>query len=94
MCSTNTSEYFFVSSDFQTDFDQEATFIVTNRGFRLTKYGYEYTKDKEVHDVSHWRCLQRKMFQCKAKARTKKIGNMEMVKFIDAHNHSLNNNAI
>lgn len=75
---------------------EEAVFTVTDRGaFKLIKNGYTYTKStntKRKSDYISWRCslMKNHRYICKAKARTKKIGSIERVRFYDEHSHEPN----
>lgn len=55
--------------------------------FKLLKNGFTYVKLKEINGQKSWRCARYKRFKCKAKATTRIINSIEMVKEYGIHNH-------
>lgn len=79
---------------FGTDFPDEAIFSLTNRGhFKLMHEGFEYIKNHTTNTTTFWRCVQNRWKYCKGKARSKQIGQLQMVAAYDAHNHPPMENA-
>lgn len=70
-----------------TEFPEEATFTLSKKGhFKLINNGFCYIKFMKSKNLTRWRCSKYAL-ECKAKAITKKINSIEMVKVYNPHNH-------
>lgn len=67
-----------------------AVFTISQRGqFKLRHNGFEYHKQREGRDDVIWICEKRQL-KCRGKAKTYRVGSVEIVKAIVAHNHPSN----
>lgn len=60
---------------------------------KLLYDGYAYLKDSERNGVTLWRCdkQRQRRLQCRGRAQTRKVGQIEMVRACGIHNHPPNN---
>lgn len=80
---------------FPAGFTEEAIFTMSNHGrFKLVHDDKEYWKISKNNETSYWICSKYAKTGCKAKARTRRFGQKEMVKFCNEHNHVSKNSTI
>lgn len=58
---------------------------------KLIHNGFEFVKQRDgSRGITHWVCAKCRRYHCRGKAKTCQIGQKQMVKFVDQHNHMSN----
>lgn len=80
---------FSCCSRFIVGFNTVATFEADGYKKHLVHSGYRYYRNGAASkDTCHWLCVDYYRNKCKARATTKTIGDVEMVRFNSEHSHA------